>query len=84
MQLRTINRSGQHSPNERFFEQWVLNAYDHGGIEGVNPLQLIVMLNFGGIEPALPYPFRLLIRHGVVPFGKLLGYKGSYPEYILP
>ena len=80
--MMNINKSGKHSPNERFFEQWGSNAYDHGGVDNVNPLQLMLMLKYGHIELAAPYPVRLLIWYVLCPLAEILGYKGSYPEYI--
>ena len=84
LQLRLINRSGHHTLNERFNEQWTSNAFDYGGMENVNPLQLLIMLDYFDIEIAFPYPVRVLIRYLVIPLGKLAGYQGMYDEYLLP
>ena len=83
-QVRSINRSGKYSSVERFFEQFAAISYDHGGIDNVSPLQLLLTLKAGGVEIAAPYPVRLFLWHVVCPFGELLGYKGFYPEYVLP
>ena len=82
MQFRTINRSGKHSWNERFFEQWASNAYDHDGVENVNPIQLILLMKAANIEIVMPWPLKMLVRYILCPFGKLLGYQEIYQEYI--
>ena len=53
-------------------------------MENVNPLQLLIMLDYFDIEIAFPYPVRVLVRYLVIPLGKLAGYQGMYDEYLLP
>lgn len=77
-----MNGKGNPTPSERFFQQWASAAYDYGGLDKVNPLQMILMLKAGHIELAGPYPLRLLVRYVACPIAELLGYKGSYPEYV--
>ena len=80
MKVTLLNKSGKHSPSERFFEQFVSNAYNQGGMDNVNPLQIMLTLKYGRIELAGPYLVRLLIWY--VPLAEILGFKGFYPEYI--
>lgn len=82
--MTLINKSGEWSPNERFFDQKASIAYEYNGIENVNMLQILVTLKYGGIEVAAPYPLQLFIWYVVCPFAELLGYRGAYPEYIYP
>ena len=82
MQFKTINRSGKYSWNERFFEQWASNAYDHDGIDNVNPIQLILLMKAADIEVVMPWPAQMLVRYVLCPVGKLLGYTEFYQEYI--
>lgn len=83
-QVKIFIQPGTHTVAERFFEQLAGIAYDHGGLEQVNPLQLLLVFAYGGIDLAVPPPAKLLIRHVALPLGRLLGYRGCYPEYMLP
>ena len=80
-----INRSGKYSPMERFFEQFGGLIHDHGGnMASISVLQLILTFKTAGIELAVPAPVGFFLRHFVCAFAQLLGYKGFYPEYVIP
>lgn len=70
--------------SERFFEQWTAIAFDHGGVDNVNPLQLLLTLDAASIDLALPLPAKLLVQHLALPLARLVGFQPFYSEYVLP
>ena len=55
---------------------------DAGTPDKVNPVQMMLMFEAGGMTIAeIPPPVWLLITKVVLPFARFLGYQAFYPEY---
>ncbi len=55
---------------------------DAGTPDKVNPIQMMLMFEAGGMTIAeIPPPVWLVITKVVLPFARFLGYQPFYPEY---
>ncbi len=55
---------------------------DAGSPDKVNPIQMLLMFEAGGMTIAdIPTPLWLLITKVLLPFARLLGYQAFHPEY---
>ena len=65
---RSVFRSGQ--------------VVDAGSPDKVNPIQMLLMFEAGGMTIAdIPPPVWFLITKVVLPFARFLGYQAFHPEY---
>ena len=76
----TLTPAGTFEP---FIRTFTGLAADAGTIDNVNPLQVMVLFPYGGMQIAeMPKPVWLLIEHVLVPLLRILNiYQPVYPEY---
>ncbi len=64
-----------------FFDNLVGLGRQYGTIGAAPPLQMIVLSVEHGLGFGLPPPLEAVLVRVMAPLGRLLGYRGTYPEY---
>ncbi|GIL86998.1 hypothetical protein Vretifemale_15100 [Volvox reticuliferus] len=71
------------TPDEGFLEMVAALSLQFGGLNKVNPMQLVLLFADYGLTLAdMPEPLWLAAKKFLVPLARLLGFRSHYPEYV--